>query len=142
MRKVFRMVDEYAKALGLDPLSHQALLQVYGSPSQALRVSALAERLDIATPFASNLVTNLVKAKLLKRGTDAHDMRVTVVRPTEQGRVLCQQIDSGARLGVDALIDQLSPKEREFALSSLTFYTGPGANKSPARRPKHREKWS
>lgn len=31
MRKVFRIIDEHAKKLGLDPLAHQALLQVYGS---------------------------------------------------------------------------------------------------------------
>jgi DNA-binding MarR family transcriptional regulator len=124
MRKVFRMIDEYAKALGLDPLAHQALLQVYGSPNQALRVSALAERLDIATPFASNLVTNLVNARLLKRGSDASDMRVTIVRLTDMGRELCHQIDSGARSHVDALIEKLYPEEREFALASLTFYVG------------------
>lgn len=129
MRKVFRMVDEYAKGLGLDPLAHQALLQVYGSPNQALRVGALAERLDIVKPFASNLVTSLVNAGLLKRGADADDMRVTLVGLTEQGRALCHQIDTGARLRVDALIERLSPKERKFALSSLTFYAGPGATK-------------
>jgi DNA-binding MarR family transcriptional regulator len=125
IRKVFRAIDEYAKTLGLDPLAHQALLQVYGSPEQELRVSALAERLDIAPAFASNLVKALVEAKLLRRTADASDMRVTIVRLTSGGRDLCDAIDSGARQRVDALINQFVAAERKVALSSLMFYVGP-----------------
>lgn len=135
MRKVFRIVDEHAKQLGLDPLAHQALLQVYGSPNQALRVSALAERLDIARPFASALITELAKANFLKRSSDTSDMRVTIVRLTSTGRDLCHKIDLEARLDVDALISQLVPGEREAAISSLMFYVGPGATgRSPKRQ--------
>jgi DNA-binding MarR family transcriptional regulator len=134
MRKVFRLIDEDAKKLGLDPLGHQALLQVYGSPKQALRVSELAERLDIAPPFASDIVKNLVKAKLLRRGSDASDMRVTIVSLTSAGRELCREIDSMARLRVDALINRLDPNERQVALSILVFYFGPGAEPR-SRRP-------
>src|SRR5258708_7915868 len=65
LRKVFRMIEEQAKEYELDSLGHQALLQVYGSPGQGLRVSELAERLDIPPAFASNLVKGLVKRKLL-----------------------------------------------------------------------------
>jgi len=136
MRKVFRTIDEHAKTLGLDPLAHQALLQVYGSPKQQLRVSALAERLDIAPPFASNLVKALANAKLLRRGADASDMRVTIVRLTSAGRELCHEIDSGARLRVDALINQLVAAERKVAMSSLMFYIGPDAAKR-RRKPKN-----
>ena len=134
IRKVFRTIDEHAKTLGLDPLAHQALLQVYGSPKQALRVSALAERLDIAPPFASNLVKELAKAKLLRRASDASDKRVTIVRLTSAGRELCHEIDSGARLRVDALINQFVAVERKVALSSLMFYAGPGATKPRGNR--------
>jgi DNA-binding MarR family transcriptional regulator len=135
IRKVSRAIDEYAKKLGLDPLSHQALLQVYGSPKQELRVSALAERLDIAPAFASNLVKALVKAKLLRREADASDMRVTIVKLTSAGRELCHKTDSGARLRVDALINQFVAAERKIALSSLMFYVGPdGARRRGERK--------
>jgi DNA-binding MarR family transcriptional regulator len=134
MRKVFRMVDDHAKKLGLDPLAHQALLQVYGSPRQGIRVSALAERLDIVPPFASNIVKQLVEAKLLRRKSDASDMRVSIVMITDAGRTLCREIDWGARLRVDALIGQLDAKERKVALSMLMFYVGPGAPRSGGRR--------
>ena len=45
LRKVFRLVEEGAKKAGLESLAHQALLQLYGSAKQELRVSELAERL-------------------------------------------------------------------------------------------------
>ncbi|AMN41498.1 MarR family transcriptional regulator [Rhodoplanes sp. Z2-YC6860] len=127
MRKVFRMIDDDAKKLGLDPLAHQALLQVYGSGKRGLRVSALAERLDIAPSFASNIVKHLVTEKLLRRGSDVSDMRAAVVTLTSEGRELCRDVDAQARVRVDALISRLEPEERKVARSILMFYTGPGA---------------
>src|SRR5262245_17289396 len=67
LRKVFRIVEERAKSLDLDPLAHQALIQIYGSPRMELRVNELADRLDIAPAFASNLVRTLATKKLLTR---------------------------------------------------------------------------
>jgi len=32
IRKVFRIVDDQAKQAGLEPLEHQALIQIFGSP--------------------------------------------------------------------------------------------------------------
>src|SRR5690348_6494445 len=82
LRKVFRLVEEQAKKSGLESLAHQALLQVYGSPEQQLRVSELAERLDIAPAFASNLIKDLVKRKYLQRGADPADLRATMLQIT------------------------------------------------------------
>ncbi len=93
LRKVFRIIEDKAKELGLESLAHQALLQVYGSPGQALRVSELAERLDIAPAFASNLIKGLVNAKYLKRDSELKDARVTILRITPSGRAICDRID-------------------------------------------------
>jgi DNA-binding MarR family transcriptional regulator len=130
LRKVFRMVDEQAKELGLESLAHQSLLQVYGSPSQELRVSELAERLDIAPAFTSNLIKGLVKRKLLRRGADPSDMRVTILRITPEGRELCHRIDAEVRPHVDYFTSQLTADERETALSILMFYMGPVSHRS------------
>ncbi|WP_147292591.1 MarR family winged helix-turn-helix transcriptional regulator [Undibacter mobilis] len=127
LRKVFRLIEDKAKELGLESLAHQALLQVYGSPTQELRVSELAERLDIAPAFASNLIKGLVKAKYLKRESDASDARVTILRITPVGRAICDQIDTEVRPHVDYFTSQLTSDERETALSTLMFYVGPGA---------------
>ena len=130
LRKVFRLVEDKAKELGLESLAHQALLQVYGSRRQQLRVSELAERLDIAPAFASNLIKTLVKRKFLQRGSDSSDARVTILQITAGGRSLCERIDAEVRPHVDYFTSQLTPEERETALSTLMFYVGPGVTKT------------
>ena len=37
IRRIFRIVDEQAKSAGLEPLEHQALIQLFGAP-EPLRV--------------------------------------------------------------------------------------------------------
>jgi len=125
LRKVFRMIDEKAKAAGLDPLSHQALLQIYGSPDQGLRISELAERLDIVPAFASNLVKDLATASLVTRKSDPSDRRVSIVQITASGRKLCQQVDSDIRPQLDEFTKTLSQDEQDIALSTLMFYIRP-----------------
>ncbi len=44
LRKVFRLVEEEAKRAGIDPLAHQALIQIYGSETGALRVKEVARK--------------------------------------------------------------------------------------------------
>lgn len=127
LRKVFRIIEDKAKELGLESLAHQALLQVYGSPKQELRVSELAERLDIAPAFASNLIKGLISAKYLKRESDASDARVTILKITPAGRAICDKIDNEVKPHVDYFTNQLTADERETAVSTLMFYVGPGA---------------
>ena len=129
LRKVFRMIEEKAKDVGLEPLAHQALLQIYGSPQQQLRVSELADRLDIAPAFASNLIKGLVKQKFIKRESVPNDLRVTVLRMTAAGRDVCHRIDAEVRPLVNQFTNKLSVDERETALSILMFYVGPGASR-------------
>ncbi len=121
-RKVYRLIEEQAKLHQLDSLEHQALLQVYGSPDQALRVKELAERLDIAAAFASNLVKGLISRDLLRRGSDPTDMRVTLLHITDAGRDICHRVDEGVRPHVNYFTSQLADDERKTALSILMFY--------------------
>jgi DNA-binding MarR family transcriptional regulator len=124
LRKVFRIVEEQAKAVDLDPLAHQALIQIYGSPKMRLRVNELAERLDIAPAFASNLARTLAAKKLLTRTRGETDQRVIIVSVTEAGRKLLHAIDAEVKVHVDYFTRALSPRERESALSILMFYVG------------------
>lgn len=127
LRKLFRLVEDTARELGIEPLAHQALLQVYGSAGQALRVGELGERLDITTAFTSNLVKGLVASGYLVRETLASDARATVLRLTDAGRELCNRIDAEVRPHVDYFASQLSADERRIALATVMFYIGTGA---------------
>lgn len=123
IRKVLRIVDEQAKRVGLEPLEHQALIQIFGSASPH-RVSDLAERLDIAPAFASRLVRGLEADGLVIRSPSAHDKRSTYVTATESARNLLAEIDEGVDLHVGYFHRQLSDAERAVAFGIFAFYVG------------------
>lgn len=124
LRKAFRIVEEQAKEFGIDPLAHQALIQVYGSPEMQLQVGQIANRLDIPAAFASSLVRTLVEKGLVTRRRDDQDQRVTYVAVTDAGKELLHSIDERVQFHVDYFSGQLTPSERESALSILMFYVG------------------
>ncbi len=123
IRKVFRLVDEQAKAVGLDPLEHQALIQIFGSPVP-LRVIDLADRLDIAPAFASRLTRKLGAAELVKRTPSRDDKRSTCLSTTPKARKLLTQIDEAVQLHVEYFQRQLRDDERVAALAIFAFYLG------------------
>jgi DNA-binding MarR family transcriptional regulator len=124
LRKVFRLVEEEAKRAGLDPLAHQALIQIYGSDDSTLRVKEVAERLDITAAFASSLVKMLVAKGYITRGRDVKDSRVIWVRVTKAGRELLHRIDEQVQIHVEYFTKQLTPAQTEAALFILMFYAG------------------
>ncbi|MGH3742762.1 MAG: MarR family winged helix-turn-helix transcriptional regulator, partial [Micromonosporaceae bacterium] len=94
-RRVLRIVDDQAKRNGLEPLLHQALLQVYGSASgEGITVSRLADRLDVAAAFASRLVRRLEDMALVRRQPSAGDRRSTNVIATDAGIEKLAAIDA------------------------------------------------
>jgi len=124
IRKVFRIVEDQAKKFGLDPLAHQALIQIYGSANMELQVNQVAARLDITPSFASSMVRMLVEKDLVVRRRDDNDQRVTYVAMSGSGREVMDAIDESVKFHVDYFIGQLSVEEREGALSILMFYVG------------------
>lgn len=84
-RKVFRLIEEPAKLAGLDPLEHQGLIPIYGSPSNRLRVKEAAKRLDIVMAFASELVKSLKRGGYVTRARSEDDQRIifTAIRTRE-----------------------------------------------------------
>jgi DNA-binding MarR family transcriptional regulator len=132
LRKVFRLVEEEAKRAGIDPLAHQALIQIYGSDEGRLRVKEVAERLDITPAFASNLVKMLAAKGYVAQERDKSDARVVWVRVTRVARALLHKIDEQVTIHVDYFNRSIPPEETEAALSILMFYAG--AMLKPAER--------
>ena len=124
VRKAFRIVEEQAKAAGIDPLAHQLLIQIYGSPAMELPVNQIADRLDISPAFASSLVTALAEDGYVARRRDRADQRVTLVSVTRAGKALLVRIDERVRVLVDDFTGRLGQDQRESALSILLFYVG------------------
>ena len=122
LRKVARIFVDEAKAAGLDPLDHQAMMQIYGSPSGELTIGKLAERLDIVPPFASNLLRGLTKAGLIGRRQDSSDQRITHVSVTDAGRKLLEDIDEKVHFHLAYFAAQITPSERESAVSLMMLF--------------------
>jgi DNA-binding MarR family transcriptional regulator len=138
LRKVFRLVEEEAKRAGIDPLAHQALIQIYGSQKGALRVKELAERLDISPAFSSSLVKLLVAKHFVTRERDSEDGRVAWVKVTKKGQELLHRIDEQVQIHVDYFTQNLTPSETEAALSVLMFYVGVSLKQANREQPRPR----
>lgn len=76
LRRFMSFSASAAKAAGLPPQQHQALLAIKGNPGGlAVNVSRLAERLLIAPHTATELVGRLIDAGLVTGTTDLEDRR-------------------------------------------------------------------
>ncbi len=124
IRRVFRIVDERAKSRGLDPLEHQALIQIYGARDADVRVGTVAERLDISPAFASKIVKALVTKKLVSLAGSALDQRVTNVAATPAGTTMLTEIDADVRVHVGFFTRGLTAEQKDAALSIFSFYVG------------------
>lgn len=126
LRRVFRIIEEQAREAGFEPLAHQALIQVYGSAAQRLRVNQLADRLDITPAFASSLLKALETGGMVNRRRDDGDHRVTWVSVTDQAIETLVAIDAAVGFHVDYFAAQIPTKDRKRALATLRFYVGLG----------------
>lgn len=124
IRRVFRIVDERAREHGLEPLLHQALLQVHGSPDGEVAVNVLAKRLDVAPAFASRLVRQLEEAGLVTRNHSTSDRRIIMVSATPDGVERLRRIDDSVHYHVAYFQRQLEDVQRLAALSIFAFYVG------------------
>lgn len=124
IRRVFRIVDERAKSRDLDPLAHQALIQIYGLRDRDVRVGTVGERLDIPPAFASKLVKALVLKGLVRAEPSPHDQRVSHLSATPAGAALLAEIDADVRVHVGFFTRGLTLEQKDAALSIFAFYVG------------------
>ncbi len=124
IRKVLRIVDDQARNAGIDPLHHQALIQIHGSENRLLHVTALADRLDVPAALASRLVSTLEKRDLVRRQRSTADLRMIEVHVTESGVELLRAIYAaiGRELGHFSL--ELSESDKLAALGIMAKYVG------------------
>lgn len=123
LRRIMRILDEQASAHGLDPLAHQALLQIYASDS-GVTVSRLAERLDISPAFGSRLVGQLGKQDLIERAPHPSDRRASIVTASEAGVRRLQAIDRVIFRKIRIFQDELTEAGKFGALGVFASYVG------------------
>lgn len=124
IRKVFRLIDEHARETGLEPLEHQALIQLFGSPGGMLQMKDLAERLDVGPDVASKVVSSLERSGYARRIRARNDRRAIDVTATEAGRRTLAAIDVRVREDI-SLMQRDWPREVQLAaLEMFAFYVG------------------
>ncbi len=123
MRRISQLLDEQAIAAGLQPLRHQALLQIYGADAP-LAVSRVAERLSIAPALASRLVRELEERGLVERAKSTEDKRVSAVTATDAGVALLRAIDAEVHEQVHGFNRKLTDEGKLGALVTFASYLG------------------
>lgn len=84
-----------------------------------LNLAAVAERLDRNPSNASRAVDRLIKAGLLDRRDSPTDRRNLTLSLTEAGRALVDSVTEHRRSAIGAVLDRMSPKERDALSTSL-----------------------
>jgi DNA-binding MarR family transcriptional regulator len=123
MRRVVRIVDERAKEHGLDPLQHQALIQIFGAREHIL-IRDVAQRLDIPPTFASKLIKALINAQYVTAHARPGDARASLLRATAGGERLLAKIDSEVRVHMTGFTRELNSDQKAAALGIFANHVG------------------
>lgn len=93
IRRFLHFSERIARAAGLEPQQHQALLAIKGLPAHRVAtVGVLAERLLVQHHSAVELVNRLETKALLRRARGADDRRSVLLTLTRRGEKLLKQL--------------------------------------------------
>ncbi|MEV0008740.1 MarR family transcriptional regulator [Streptomyces sp. NPDC047973] len=85
------MAAELKREFGLSVPAFEALLSLWEAPERSMQATRLARTLLYSSGSASNLVTRLVEAGLVRREPGVEDARVIQVALTERGSELIER---------------------------------------------------
>jgi DNA-binding MarR family transcriptional regulator len=100
---------------------------------EPVRMSDLADRLDIVPRSATSFVDALEEARLATRSPDPTDRRATLVAPTQRGRRLVDSAQRLRRSAIAPMLERLEPDEQARLADFLRRLLGP-ASASPMGR--------
>ena len=131
-RWVWRLLDDALRPLGLTTLQYTALtvLRAQGELSSA----QLARRSFLRPQTMHEMVLALEKRGLITRGPDERNRRVLLARLTDEGRALLERAAPAVHELEEALLDGLSPGQRETFREGLGHGISVLAQLSEARR--------
>lgn len=108
LRRFQRFSRDAARATGLTPQQHQALLAIKGFPARDYAsVGELAERLQLRHHSAVGLVNRLVRRQLVRRTPSAADGRRQEVSLTATGERLIEKLSAAHLRELRALRPEL-----------------------------------
>jgi DNA-binding MarR family transcriptional regulator len=91
IRRFLNFSEQAARAAGIEPQQHQALLAIKGlPPGQVATIGALAERLQIQHHSAVELADRLESNGFIRRSRNRKDRREVHLRLTRRGEMVLQ----------------------------------------------------
>lgn len=95
LRQFLHFSEDAARAAGLTPQQHQAMLAIKGFPgSGRITIGKLAERLQIRHHSAVGLVDRLVSERYVRRVTDKQDRRQVRLALTSRGEAVLEKLSA------------------------------------------------
>lgn len=94
------------------PFSQASLLTQLHEQGSPQRMSALAQRNEVAPRTVTTLVDGLERRGLVRRTSDPEDRRAVLVEIAEKGAALMQEIEWGRQALADEFVTGLTPAER------------------------------
>lgn len=95
IRRFARFSEEGARAVGITPQQHQAMLAIMGQPGrQWASIAEIAEFLQLKHHTAVGLIDRCVAANLVERGADPDDRRQVRVTLTAKGEELLRTLST------------------------------------------------
>ncbi|MDY7524622.1 helix-turn-helix domain-containing protein [Sphingomonas sp. 10B4] len=108
LRQFLQFSEQAAKALGLTPQQHQALLAIRAAPGQTMGIGDLGEQLFIQPHSASELVDRLVALDLLSKQSSEQDRRRSVLALTSSATAILTQMSTVHRAEVIRIRETLT----------------------------------
>jgi len=98
LRQFLCFSERAARAAGITPQQHQAMLAVKGFPARdGLTIGALAERLQIRPHSAVGLADRLVREKFARRVPGRKDRRQVHLTLTARGEAVLEKLSAAHR---------------------------------------------
>lgn len=90
-----------------------ALAVIAGGPKDGLRMSEVAQELDVTLPQVTALVTSLIEKKLCKQRVFVEDRRGRQVTASLKGRRLLVGLEVDTSRAIEAFSQTISPEQLE-----------------------------
>jgi DNA-binding MarR family transcriptional regulator len=98
IRRFLNFSEQAARAAGIEPQQHQALLAIKGlSSNREATIGILAERLQLRHHSAVELATRMEKKKLIHRFRNQTDRRQVLLRLTRRGELRLRNLSQPHR---------------------------------------------
>jgi DNA-binding MarR family transcriptional regulator len=117
MTEFVRKRQQHRAGNGHPPRSQFALLTVLDRGSSS--VAELAEALEVTSPAASNLVSELVKSGWAERGEHPQDRRVKLITLTKEGKRVLAKARREHRTKAISALQHFDSQEIEIFLQTI-----------------------